>query len=222
MNLAKLTTAGLLSLVATFVAAQSQDTDLPRRKPLWGNSIEREVFNRQILVKGRPGQDLVPGDFPPARGLNTEKSVGTLIPVEHGLYRIGNFNSTMANVDFRDRGYVKEAQAFLAEYENKPVEAYCYLQIWGARVCDVIAKDTETGKDINLGATLLKNGWYGWQKEVGPTASAEGTRGATEAYWNYRGVWSNPWYFPDGKNRNAFATIKLNPNQSNPAAKPVK
>lgn len=213
MKIAQIIFSALLALPGAVAIAQSLDPNVPMRPSLYGNAVDKEAWNRQILIKGQPASPLVKNLHPSfndrdTRVLNAVKVKGDLKTAEHGVFEIDNKHIIAINVDWRDRGYVKEAAKFLAKFEGKPVEAICQVRLVnGPMVCDIYA--TEKGEDINLSAELLRNGWYGWQTEVGGARSPEAGRAATEAYWNYRGVWSNKWYFPDASFRNAYAKITI-------------
>lgn len=212
-KLAKLIFTTMFALTAGAAAAQSTDPNVPLRPSLYGNSVGEEAWNRQLLQKGKPGEPLVKDLHPSFAGqysrvLNAHKINGILKPLEHGAYQIDRHVVIFINVDWRDRGYVKEAKSFLEKFEGKPAEAICRVHLVnGPFVCDVWVKDGD--KDLNLSAELLRRGWYGWQTETGGAGSPAASKAATEAYWNYRGVWSNKWYFPDGSIRNAYAAVKL-------------
>lgn len=211
MTITKQIIAALLFTISLTAGAQALDDGVPARPALWGNSIDGEIFNRQILKKMTPAKYInmdpgLAGSYP--RQIHRVKLNGALIKKKHGLYAIGRENIVLINVDMRDRGYVKEAEKFISEFVGQEVDAICMSQLVdNTKSCEIWAKK---GKDdINLGNELLKNGWYGWQREGGGIRSPGAGRAAEQAYWNWRGVWADKNYFPGSASRNTYVEYKV-------------
>lgn len=194
-----------LVLAASAFAQAPQEK--PRRQELYGGSIYHEASRRKLMNPKASDNPQADGrDFMKNRRASPKPFTGTLRQIEHGLFKIDDKQVLLINVDFRDRGFVKEASAYLAQFEGKKAEAICQIDLAsGPLVCNVFAMEGKA--EVNLSEQLLQRGWYGWQAETGGAVGIEATRAANEAYWAYRGVWENPWYFPDGHVRQMYARI---------------
>lgn len=199
----------LLCLATACTAALAEDTTPPKRRAdLYSSSIAGEVFRRQILGKQQPAAPLVPNASGRAYTLNAYKTKGPLKTIEYGMHKINKDYVVFQSVDWRDRGYAKEANEYLSQFEGKEVEALCVVQLPnGPKVCQVWGM--LNGKEVNIGAEMMRQGWFGWQAETGGNSGGATSEAAKEAYYASRGVWSNPGYFPSASSRNAYAQIIL-------------
>ncbi len=212
--------AALLAL-ATFAAVAAPEYDLmrpaiplinekrkPPRPPHGIQSIDSEALMHSYYTRGKPAGWLVQN----AQGRIAQRIAGTTLEGVlkksngPGLYEIAYRDVLLANVDWTDRGDMTQAERLMDQLLGTKVSAKCHVALAnGPLVCEV--KGEIDGKLQDIGGHILSKGWLGWQSEVGYVSTSAHAM-ARGAYWEGRGVWSNPWYFPDGRTRNAYPSFQ--------------
>jgi len=205
--------------VAVSYANAAQDYDpmrsaikpraLPPRAPHVITDFDTEAQMHSYRTKGAPGAPLVANTGARrSQAISKTKLEGTLKKGKSvGLYEIEYLDVVLANIDWRDRGDRQHADRLMDSLVGTKVTANCHVRLSnGPLVCEVTGEIE--GKSQDAGAYILGKGWLGWQTEVGAFISPAAQTRAKEAYWAGLGVWSNPWYFPDGSFRNAYVSQK--------------
>ena len=194
-------------LLATFVLYLNTFAALLPRPEILGPDLDNEAYLLNNRGGGRPQGNLVktiPPGYPIARSLVGVTLRGDLKLESAGLFKIRNQTFVIMNVDWRDRGFNQEADAYIETLLGKKSRAECEVQLQDGPFACVLYQD-----GANVGARILRQGWKGWQKETGGRQDPHANTEALKALRENRGVWADKMYFPDSTFRNAYGSDKL-------------
>ncbi len=197
----------LTLLLAAFVFSLNTFAAVLPRPESIGPDLDNEAYLLNIRGGGRAQGNLVktiPRGYPIARSLVGVTLTGDLKLESVGLFKIGNQTFVIMNVDWRNRGFNQEADAYVQTLLGKKSRAECEVQLQDGPFACKLYQD-----GANIGAKILRQGWKGWQRETGGRQDPHANTEAQIALRENKGVWADKMYFPDSTFRNAYGSAEL-------------